>query len=86
MSGPCLCGDPGCGRCFVQPASCPLCGLYRPAECENCGDEETGNPCGGCPCDCLCDQSDIDAWNQAATEDDDDARYDLMTGKMTDED
>jgi len=28
MSGPCLCGDPYCGRCFADPqrAECPKCG------------------------------------------------------------
>lgn len=28
MSGPCLCGDPYCGRCFPDPqaAECPKCG------------------------------------------------------------
>jgi len=29
MSGPCLCGDPGCGRCFPAgqtPMVCPRCG------------------------------------------------------------
>lgn len=37
MTGPCLCGDPGCGRCFAQPIrkqrTVPICVL-----CEGEGD------------------------------------------------
>ena len=46
-SGPCLCGDPECPRCFVQTTICGACehewptntGLHCP-ECGNGGDIE----------------------------------------------
>ena len=75
----------------MQPEPCPLCGLHRAQDCENCWDEELDKPCEGCRCDCLCDETEVTEWNRAAAEEDERrykeeadgcARYDLMTGEM----
>lgn len=69
MSGPCMCGDPWCGRCGNPPSACPLCGKLRPESCEECWNEETEGACaGGCDCDCSCDEADVKAWQDREAE------------------
>ncbi len=67
MTGPCICGDPACGRCFHSGQTrveCPACGWKgKQHECDTFCDAVTGEPyCEtACPmCEVACVENEPD--------------------------
>lgn len=74
MNGPCLCGDPECGRCFPQSIRCRFADIHR---------KIGGCTCPHCSGDCGCFE---DLWEDNMSDVEADADTLRNAGMGTDED